>query len=80
MIQHRLFVLLIAVASQGELGYHEGKSDLGAWIKFCYILPGKCGMSKLEEDMAYIKMSRGEEYVLTLKQLKRKYPEGKKSL
>ena len=34
-------------------------------------------MSKLEEEMAIHKMNRGEEYVLTLKQLKRKYPEGK---
>ena len=33
-------------------------------------------MSKLEEEMAIHKMNRGEEYVLTLKQLKRKYPEG----
>ena len=29
--------------------------------------------------MASIKMNRGEEYVLTLKQLKRKYPEGEAS-
>ena len=30
----------------------------------------------MEEEMANFKMSHGDEYVLTLKQLKRKYPEG----
>ena len=45
-------------------------------FKNSFLRIGKCRVSKLEDDMENIKMNKGEEYVFTLKQLKRKYPEG----
>ena len=83
-----LFILwTVAIASQEpnlerkadlsttkEWGPHLGECNL--LFKNSCLRIGKCRVSKLEDDMENIKMNKGEEYVFTLKQLKRKYPEG----
>ena len=67
-----------------EINYqHQGKwrpwslRMVKNWLYFIFL--GKCRLSQLDDDMETFTINKGEEHVLTLKQLRRKYPQGGKS-